>query len=153
MLPQEFVPLLAMTLFHVIVTVEAVQCGFGDVNPPVCTKNRSLHIGDVVCNGYCRFLSCANQHLGYCLDTFSNQYLSQDVERIKGKRSISINPWRGPQWLCPKEHHSVWWMLCWSYLTTSFGFTYDYKCSFKISEFFQWCWLYQKNKWPKCSEL
>ena len=40
MLPQEFVPLFTVTLFHIVVTVEAVQRGFGNVNPPVWTKHR-----------------------------------------------------------------------------------------------------------------
>lgn len=35
MLPQEFVPLFPVTLFHVIVTIEAIQGGFRNVNPPV----------------------------------------------------------------------------------------------------------------------
>lgn len=34
MFPQEFIALFAMPFFNFIIPVQAVQSGFGDVNPP-----------------------------------------------------------------------------------------------------------------------
>lgn len=42
MLPQELIPLFTVALFHIVVTVEAIQGGFGNVNSPVCTEKGSL---------------------------------------------------------------------------------------------------------------
>lgn len=55
MLPQELVPLFPVALFHVVVTVEAVERGLGDVNPPVYTKRRSLYIPDEAGKGHAEF--------------------------------------------------------------------------------------------------
>lgn len=59
MLPQEFISLFTMALFHIVVPVEAVQRGFGNVNPPVCTKHRSLHPPEGACKGHRWLWSCA----------------------------------------------------------------------------------------------
>lgn len=102
MLPQELIPLFPVALFHIIVTVEAVEGGFGNVNPPGDTKRRSLSTPDVAwakpASGHCEVMSSG---------TICGPL--KKSERIKENRTRSKNQWAGHRWLHPKGHCSLWW--------------------------------------------